>query len=91
MALRHREGGFIDTRFRRGRKLPSGRWSGPFRSGYGWHLVYVTHLQQPTLPPFHEVRDRVTSDYRDEQRHVLNAQAYENLRSKYKIEYESDR
>jgi peptidyl-prolyl cis-trans isomerase C len=72
-------------------KLPPGRWSGPFRSGYGWHLVYVAHVLPPTLPTFDEVRDRVASDYRDEERHILNAQAYENLRAKYKIQYEGDR
>ena len=72
-------------------KLPAGRWSGPFRSGYGWHLVYVAHVLPPTLPSFNEVRDRVASDYRDEERHILNAQAYEDLRAKYKIVYEGDR
>jgi hypothetical protein len=71
-------------------KLPSGRWSGPFRSGYGWHLVYVSHVIPPTLPSFEAVRDRVASDYRDEQRHILDAQAYENLRAKYTVRYDGD-
>jgi peptidyl-prolyl cis-trans isomerase C len=72
-------------------KLPVGRWSGPFRSGYGWHLVYVTNFVPPRLPPLAEVRDRVAQDWRDEQRRLLNAQAYENLRAKYTILYDSDR
>jgi len=66
-------------------KLPVGRWSGPFRSGYGWHLVYVTHYQAPVLPSFEEVKAKVLADYQDEQRRLLNAQSYEKLRAKYKV------
>lgn len=71
-------------------KLPVGRWSGPLRSGYGWHLVYVTGHVPPRLPPLAQVRDRVAQDWRDEQRRLLNAQAYENLRAKYTIAYDRD-
>ncbi len=65
--------------------LPQGRWSGPFRSGYGWHLVYLTQYQPPSLPSFNEVRAQVLADYQDEQRRILNAQAYKKLLSKYQI------
>ena len=66
-------------------KLPEKRWSGPFRSGYGWHLVYITQYQRPVLPSFGEVKERVLADYQDEQRRILNAQAYGKLFSKYQI------
>lgn len=71
--------------------LPVGSWSAPLRSGYGWHLVYVSHRLPPYVPSFEEIHGRVADDYRDEQRRILNAQQYEKLRSKYHIEYAGDR
>ena len=52
---------------------------------YGWHLVYITQYQQPVLPSFGEVKEKVLADYQDEQRRILNAQAYGKLFSKYQI------
>jgi hypothetical protein len=66
-------------------KLPPGQWSGPFRSGYGWHLVYVTHRLPPDVPPFEQIQEQVRADYRDEQRNLLNARGFETLRSKYTV------
>jgi peptidyl-prolyl cis-trans isomerase C len=66
-------------------KLPVSRWAGPYRSGYGWHLVYVTGHLPPVLPPLSQVHDRVLADYVEEQRRILNARAFEKLRAKYII------
>ena len=68
--------------------LPVGQWSGPLRSGYGWHLVFVSHRQPPSVPAFEDIRSRVADDYREEQRRLQNAQAYEKLRGKYHVRYE---
>jgi peptidyl-prolyl cis-trans isomerase C len=64
-------------------KAPLGQWAGPYRSGYGWHLIYVTGHSPPVLPPLGEIRERVLADYMDEQRRLLNEQAYEELRARY--------
>ncbi len=64
-------------------KLPANQWSGPYRSGYGWHLIYVTGKMPPTLPAFQEVQNRVLADYQDEQRRQMNTRAFEKLRAKY--------
>ncbi len=69
-------------------KLPVEQWSGPYRSGYGWHAVYVTGHLQPELPPLTKVYDRVLSDYLDEQRQTLEAKMFQKLRSKYTIHYD---
>jgi len=71
--------------------LPTGQWSGPFRSGYGWHLIYVSHRLPPALPAFEDIRGRLADDYREEQRRLENARSYEKLRAKYHIAYEGDR
>lgn len=71
--------------------LPVGHWSGPLRSGYGWHLVYVSHRLPPAIPSFDEIHSKVADDYREEQRRIANVQEFEKLRSKYRVEYEGDR
>lgn len=71
--------------------LPAGKWSGPLRSGYGWHLVYVSQRLAPSLPAFEDIRGRVGDDYREEQRRLENARAFEKLRAKYHVTYEGDR
>jgi peptidyl-prolyl cis-trans isomerase C len=64
---------------------PVAQWLGPIRSGYGWHIIYVT-ARRPSQPAvFDEIRSRVLADYIEEQREVLNAQAIEKLRAKYTI------
>jgi len=62
-----------------------GQWSGPFRSGYGWHLVYVINRRPSQLPALQEVRERVLADYLTERREALNTQNLRKLRSHYTI------
>jgi hypothetical protein len=66
-------------------KIPVEQWAGPFRSGYGWHLVYVTERKAPEVPRLDDIRARVITDYLDDQRHILNVRAREELRSKYTV------
>lgn len=66
-------------------QLPVGQWRGPYRSGFGWHLVYVTGVVAPTLPNLSDVRERVSADYEDEQRRVRSERAFQALRSRYHI------
>ncbi|HWM68636.1 MAG TPA: peptidylprolyl isomerase [Steroidobacteraceae bacterium] len=66
-------------------EAPIGQWSGPFRSGYGWHLVHVTNRRPPQLPSFQEVRERVLADYLTVRREALNTQNFGKLRDRYTI------
>jgi peptidyl-prolyl cis-trans isomerase C len=67
---------------------PLAQWMGPFQSGYGWHLIRVTDAQAPVLPAFAEVRERVSTDYRDDARLQENERAYAELKSKYDVSVE---
>lgn len=69
-------------------ELAAGQWSGPYRSGYGWHLVYIVERVPPTLPTLTQVRAQVLADYLDEQRSIANERAFETLRAKYTIQYD---
>jgi peptidyl-prolyl cis-trans isomerase C len=71
-------------------KAPVARWSGPFRSGYGWHLIYVTDHLPSALPALQDIRERVLADYLEEQRRILNARSFEKLSAQYTIRYDGD-
>jgi peptidyl-prolyl cis-trans isomerase C len=66
-------------------RLPPGIWSGPYRSGYGWHLVYLTERLPESLPSLPEVRDRVIADYLDERRAAADAERFAMLRTQYHV------
>jgi len=65
--------------------LPVGSWAGPYRSGFGWHLIYVTDRVPSSLSLLAQAHDQVLADYLDEQRRLLNARNFETLRAKYTI------
>jgi peptidyl-prolyl cis-trans isomerase C len=65
-----------------------GHWAGPFRSGLGWHLIYVTAHEPSSLPTFDEARDRVERDYIDGARAARSTAAYARLKARYVIERE---
>ncbi len=68
--------------------IPTGQWMGPYRSGYGWHIIYVTGRKAPVLPQLTEIHERVLRDYLDEQRRIVNERNLEKLRTKYKVHYD---
>jgi hypothetical protein len=65
--------------------LPVGRWSGPVESGYGLHLVLVSKRTARRLPPLHEVRDAVLSEWRAAQRLELNADLRRQRRARFAV------
>jgi hypothetical protein len=64
---------------------PVGHWAGPFRSGYGWHLIYVVARQAPTLPPLSAVRDTVRTDYLQDAQDASNRRTYDRLASRFTV------
>lgn len=66
-------------------KVAPGRWAGPFRSGYGWHVLYVSAHEAASNASYEEVKDTVRRDYLDEQRGRRNAEALERLKQHFTI------
>lgn len=62
-----------------------GRWVGPVRSAYGWHLLRVTAREEGGAAPLSQVRDRVAADYADQRRRARTAAAFARLRARYTI------
>jgi hypothetical protein len=65
--------------------LKQGEWSGPIRSGYGLHLVRVSHVEaaRPTL--LADVHALVEREWRNAQRKVAAETQYQKLRADYQI------
>ncbi len=65
--------------------LPTGVWSGPVISGYGWHLVLVSERVAGRMPALAEVREEVQRDWLLEQRNILKEETYQKLLQEYEI------
>jgi parvulin-like peptidyl-prolyl isomerase len=65
---------------------PLNQWSGPVRSGYGWHLVYVSHREEANVPPLEEIHDRLRAAYIGDVKEKANQEKYDALEKQYIIE-----
>lgn len=66
-------------------KAPVGRWSGPWRSAFGWHLVRVSAARPGTTPGFEQVRERVKADWLAAARAAANADRMAQMRAGYTV------
>lgn len=65
-----------------------GKWSGPLKSGYGTHLVFVSARQTAGRPAFDTVRDKVVAEWRRESEQKVREAYLARLRKKYGVEFE---
>ena len=70
--------------------LDTAHWSGPVRSGFGWHLVYMTKKIPARAPEFKSILKELKRDFEYENQRKINDQVYDKLRSNYDIEYDLD-
>lgn len=67
------------------RSLPLTKWTGPVRSGYGWHAVRIRAVDAPNVPPLADIAQRVSNDWRAETKKKREAAAYQTLLDGYDI------
>ncbi|AYH42905.1 peptidylprolyl isomerase [Azoarcus sp. DN11] len=60
-------------------------WSGPFQSGYGWHLVRVSRRTEATPLAFDRVRDRARTAWLQQTRNEANARNFDTLKANYQV------
>jgi len=70
--------------------LADGVWSGPVKSDYGDHLVFVETKTPAMQRPFDEVRDRVLEAWRAEQQRTANRDYIDRLRNKYGVVFDAN-
>ncbi|UCC28785.1 MAG: peptidyl-prolyl cis-trans isomerase [Phycisphaerales bacterium] len=67
--------------------LPVGQWEGPVESGFGLHLVKITHREESRIPEWTEVRDRIAYDMQFEGRKAAEDQFYAEVLPRYQVVY----
>ncbi len=83
----------IDSSFGRGfcdaiAQLEPKTWSGPVRSGFGAHLIFVEEIRPPTLPDLASIKADVTSDWRRQKAEELRERQFETLLARYDVQRE---
>jgi peptidyl-prolyl cis-trans isomerase C len=62
-----------------------GLWEGPYRSGYGWHLIRVTEREAAATESFDSVRDAVQRAWVEEARLKQLDKVLAELKARYKV------
>jgi hypothetical protein len=65
--------------------VPTGKWAGPFKSAYGWHLIYVHSRSAAREQPFAAVRDKVRADYLLDSQKRANDSAFTALAHQFTV------
>jgi parvulin-like peptidyl-prolyl isomerase len=68
--------------------LAQGRWTGPIRSGFGLHLVFVRESVGRRLPDLNEAREMVKRDWTAEKQKEMKDAAYAKIRERYSVTVE---
>ncbi len=71
--------------------LPTGKWSGPVRSGFGVHLVLVRERKAARVPPLREVRKAVERDLSHARTNEAVEAFYRSARARYDVRVEASR
>jgi peptidyl-prolyl cis-trans isomerase C len=64
---------------------PTGRWCGPFRSGLGWHLVFVSHRVERREASFEIVKAQVQNAAEEAQRRLAQERWDRAVESRYAV------
>lgn len=70
---------------------PRHAWSGPYRSGYGWHLVFVEVREAGRVRAFAEARPEVREAYLADARRKANAASIDRIVARYRVVIEGGR
>jgi parvulin-like peptidyl-prolyl isomerase len=66
-------------------KTPLNAWLGPFRSDYGWHLIFVSARTPARLAPYEEIADLVRSDLEEERRQQAIDRVVDEIVARYEV------
>lgn len=66
-------------------QLTPGKWVGPVKSGYGWHLVWIDAIEPGRIPIYAEVMPNVKAGWIDDKYREIKATALEEMRSRYSV------
>ena len=64
---------------------PIKRWSGPFASGLGWHIVWTEELQAGDVHSYDDVESEVRQRWMVEQREAAKRASFEAMLARYEV------
>jgi peptidyl-prolyl cis-trans isomerase C len=64
---------------------PIKRWSGPFASGLGWHIVWTEEVQAGDVRSYEDVESEVRQRWMVEQREVAKRASFEAMLARYEV------
>ena len=70
--------------------LKTNTWTGPIKSGFGYHLIYITDKKKSQKPDFKDVKKDLLRDLEYENQKQLNEQLLQELKKNYKIQFDLD-
>lgn len=65
---------------------PPGEWSGPYRSQYGEHLIFVSSRTPARQAPLREIADLVRADLVEERRQAAIEAAIDRVVARYRVD-----
>jgi parvulin-like peptidyl-prolyl isomerase len=71
-------------------KFDALNWFGPVRSGYGYHLVYISAYEQGRVPNLSLVINKVKTDYQYDLQQKMNESVYQAMLKNYTVIKEWD-
>jgi len=75
------EKAMLDTLF----KAPINTWVGPVRSGYGWHLIFISTRNNAVEIPFASIKEDVKTKWLEATKETQNKKSFDRLGEKYII------
>ena len=64
---------------------PTNTWEGPFKSGYGVHLIYIHERTEEHIPPLTDIRERAKREWMRVKQDEANEIFYQSLYQRYEI------
>ena len=64
---------------------------GPIESAYGLHIVKVDKIVSEIIPEFEDIEDAILSQWKEEERRIVNKDALAKIIDKYKINIINDK
>lgn len=63
-------------------------WQTPIESGYGYHLIYLSDIEEAKTLDFEQVKNRVLEDWKNSELENFNEELYQGLKKKYEVVHE---
>lgn len=65
-------------------------WIGPIKSGFGYHLVYITDKKEPEPIPFQQIKDRIQNDFNYQRQQEMDASLFNEIKKQYTFAVDLD-